>query len=86
MTNFNLSKKIEGGGRMKLWEGVVFLILGCFFLWLGLSFMLAGKIIYGTDAVLLWVSGLLTIMGINKLSYIVGFILDKTRGQKNGFL
>ena len=53
---------------------IIVLIGAMFFFWFGTSSLIIGKQLYGSDAVLLWVSGLLTFMGIQGIANFVNFL------------
>lgn len=42
----------------------------------GLGILILGRIVYGSDASLLWASGILTFMGLNGLANFVRYLLS----------
>lgn len=62
-------------------EMVLVLILALFIFWFGMVFLLAGREIYGTDASLLWVSGILTLLGINGIGNFIGYLWSRNENS-----
>lgn len=73
--------KIEG--FIKRFEMIFVLILATFLFYFGMTFLLVGKNIYGSDATLLWASGILTYMGIRGFAVIISFIINKKNANHN---
>ncbi|HEC39533.1 hypothetical protein LCGC14_0538110 [marine sediment metagenome] len=54
-------------------------ILTFFMLWFGIGFYLIGKEIYGSDAALMWVGGMITYMGIQGFASIIMYIVEELK-------
>lgn len=55
---------------------ITILIGAIFMFWFGMLILNIGQEVYGEDASLLWVSGILTLMGINGVYNFVRYLWD----------
>jgi cytochrome c biogenesis protein CcdA len=55
-------------------EEILFLGITMMLLFFGLGILIAGRVIYGSDASLIWASGILTFMGINGFMNFIRYL------------
>ncbi len=56
---------------MELWQWIAVLTGAILMLWFSFSVLIVGKILYGSDATLLWASGILLYMGFRGLMNVI---------------
>jgi len=64
---------------MKNLEWAVVLFGAIFMLWFSFAILIVGRQLYGSDASLIWASGLLSLIGIRGLSNFILFIWNNRK-------
>ena len=62
-------------------EMVIVLSGALLLFWFGMSFLTMGRILYGSDASLLWVSGILSYMGILGFSNFIIYLTNRNKEE-----
>jgi len=60
-------------------EMVLILIGASIMLWFALSVLIIGKELHGSDAALLWASGILSLLGINGIANFVLYLVGRNK-------
>ena len=61
---------------------MVIVLLGAILLyWFGMIFLIQGRILYGSDASLLWASGILTFMGIMGFGNFIIYLTNRNEND-----